>query len=124
MRKQLSVKVLLAAAVAVAATNSAVGPAAAATAPVTNPRVLIHYDLGAGRQSEAIVAEPDAVEKKPSSRSRTGTRQSRGRIWPAKGSMRGNGMKAVVGETVVAEAANEAVVRIEGNAYFPPDSGS
>ncbi|GAA1299241.1 hypothetical protein Psi02_62310 [Planotetraspora silvatica] len=36
--------------------------------------------------------------------------------------MRGNGMKAVVGETVVAEAANEAVVRMEGNAYFPPDS--
>ena len=31
-------------------------------------------------------------------------------------------MKAVVGETVVAEAANEAVVSIEGNAYFPPDS--
>ncbi|MEU8276399.1 DUF427 domain-containing protein [Microbispora bryophytorum] len=31
-------------------------------------------------------------------------------------------MKAVVGETVVAEAANETVVRIEGNVYFPPDS--
>ncbi|NJP95468.1 DUF427 domain-containing protein [Nonomuraea sp. FMUSA5-5] len=31
-------------------------------------------------------------------------------------------MKAVVGETVVAEATNEAVVRIEGNVYFPPDS--
>jgi uncharacterized protein (DUF427 family) len=31
-------------------------------------------------------------------------------------------MKAMVGETVVAEAANEAVVRIEGNVYFPPDS--
>ncbi|MGV9348105.1 DUF427 domain-containing protein [Streptomyces spiralis] len=31
-------------------------------------------------------------------------------------------MKAVVGETVVAEAASEAVVSIEGNAYFPPDS--
>jgi hypothetical protein len=58
VRKKLSVKVLLAAAVAVAATNSAVGPAAAATAPVSHPRVLIHYDLGAGRQPEAIVAEP------------------------------------------------------------------
>ncbi|MCX4419286.1 DUF427 domain-containing protein [Streptomyces mirabilis] len=31
-------------------------------------------------------------------------------------------MKAVVGETVVAEAASEAVVSIEGNIYFPPDS--
>jgi uncharacterized protein (DUF427 family) len=31
-------------------------------------------------------------------------------------------MKAVVGETVVADAASEAVVNIEGNAYFPPDS--
>jgi hypothetical protein len=31
-------------------------------------------------------------------------------------------MKAVVGETVVAEAASEAVISIEGNAYFPPDS--
>lgn len=31
-------------------------------------------------------------------------------------------MKAVVGETVVAEAASEAVVSIEGNIYFPPNS--
>ncbi|MEU1622057.1 DUF427 domain-containing protein [Streptomyces sp. NPDC008238] len=31
-------------------------------------------------------------------------------------------MKAVVGETVVAEAESEAVIRIEGNVYFPPDS--
>lgn len=31
-------------------------------------------------------------------------------------------MKAVVGETVVAEAASDAVVSVEGNAYFPPDS--
>ncbi|MFJ2394464.1 DUF427 domain-containing protein [Streptomyces sp. NPDC087843] len=31
-------------------------------------------------------------------------------------------MKAVVGETAVAEAASEAVVSIEGNVYFPPDS--
>ncbi|SNT52422.1 DUF427 domain-containing protein [Actinacidiphila glaucinigra] len=31
-------------------------------------------------------------------------------------------MKAVVGETVVAEAASETVISIEGNAYFPPDS--
>lgn len=31
-------------------------------------------------------------------------------------------MKAVVGETVVAEAASEAVISIEGNAYFSPDS--
>lgn len=31
-------------------------------------------------------------------------------------------VRAVVGETVVAEAPIEAVVGIEGNAYFPPDS--
>ncbi|MCX4617813.1 DUF427 domain-containing protein [Streptomyces mirabilis] len=31
-------------------------------------------------------------------------------------------MKAVVGETVVAEAVSEAVVSIEGNIYFRPDS--
>jgi uncharacterized protein (DUF427 family) len=34
----------------------------------------------------------------------------------------GKRMKAVVGETVVAEAASDAVVSMEGNAYFPPDS--
>jgi uncharacterized protein (DUF427 family) len=31
-------------------------------------------------------------------------------------------MKAFVGETVVAEAPIEAIVGMEGNAYFPPDS--
>ena len=31
-------------------------------------------------------------------------------------------MKALVGETVVAEAAVHEVVGLEGNAYFPPES--
>jgi uncharacterized protein (DUF427 family) len=31
-------------------------------------------------------------------------------------------MKALVGETVVAEAANDEVVVVEGNAYFPPEA--
>jgi uncharacterized protein (DUF427 family) len=31
-------------------------------------------------------------------------------------------MKAVVGEAVVAEVGSEAVVNVEGNTYFPPDS--
>ena len=31
-------------------------------------------------------------------------------------------MKALVGDTVVAEAPIEAIVGLEGNAYFPPDS--
>ena len=31
-------------------------------------------------------------------------------------------MKALVGEVVVAEAAIDEVVGLEGNAYFPPDS--
>jgi uncharacterized protein (DUF427 family) len=31
-------------------------------------------------------------------------------------------MKALVGETVVAEAASDEVVGVEGNVYFPADS--
>jgi uncharacterized protein (DUF427 family) len=31
-------------------------------------------------------------------------------------------MKALVGDTVVAEAPIEAVIGLEGNAYFPPDA--
>jgi uncharacterized protein (DUF427 family) len=31
-------------------------------------------------------------------------------------------MKAVVGDTVIAEAPMEDLIRIEGNWYFPPDS--
>jgi uncharacterized protein (DUF427 family) len=34
----------------------------------------------------------------------------------------GRRMKALVGETVVAEAAGDEVVGLEGNAYFPPDA--
>jgi uncharacterized protein (DUF427 family) len=31
-------------------------------------------------------------------------------------------MKATIGTTVIAEAADEDIIRIEGNAYFPPSS--
>ena len=31
-------------------------------------------------------------------------------------------MKAMVGETVVAEAPFDSIVGVEGNGYFPPDS--
>jgi hypothetical protein len=31
----------------------------AATNPLSNPRILIHYDADAGEQPENIVAEPD-----------------------------------------------------------------
>ena len=31
-------------------------------------------------------------------------------------------MKVLIGDTVLAEAANDTVVRIEGNAYWPPGS--
>jgi uncharacterized protein (DUF427 family) len=31
-------------------------------------------------------------------------------------------MKAVFEQTVVAEASDEAIVRVEGQVYFPPDS--
>lgn len=31
-------------------------------------------------------------------------------------------MKATLGSTVIAEAADEDIIRIEGNAYFPPQS--
>ena len=34
-------------------------PADAATNPVSNPRILIHYDAGAGEHPENILAEPD-----------------------------------------------------------------
>lgn len=34
----------------------------------------------------------------------------------------GKRMKALIGETVVAEAASDEVLGMEGNAYFPPDS--
>ncbi|MEV7449062.1 DUF427 domain-containing protein [Streptomyces nigra] len=33
-------------------------------------------------------------------------------------------MKALIGETVLAEAAHDAVVRVEGNTYWPPESVS
>lgn len=42
----------------VAATGVYANPAAAATDPVSNPRVLIHYDLAAGEQPENITAAP------------------------------------------------------------------
>jgi uncharacterized protein (DUF427 family) len=31
-------------------------------------------------------------------------------------------MKALIGETVVAEAPIESIIGLEGNAYFPPDA--
>jgi len=31
-------------------------------------------------------------------------------------------MKAMLGDTVIAEAPDEEIIRIEGNAYFPPAS--
>ncbi|WP_336644681.1 DUF427 domain-containing protein [Microbacterium sp. USHLN186] len=31
-------------------------------------------------------------------------------------------MRAKLGDAVVAEAADDDIIRIEGNAYFPPDS--
>ncbi|MFJ9729362.1 DUF427 domain-containing protein [Streptomyces sp. NPDC101209] len=31
-------------------------------------------------------------------------------------------MKAIVGESVIAEAADESIIKIEGNVYFPQDS--
>ena len=31
-------------------------------------------------------------------------------------------MKATIGDTVIAEADDDQIIRIEGNAYFPPSS--
>mgnify|MGYP003756632835 CR=1 FL=1 len=31
-------------------------------------------------------------------------------------------MKATIGDTVIAEATDDEIIRIEGNAYFPPAS--
>nr|QIZ02324.1 hypothetical protein HEP87_54870 [Streptomyces sp. S1D4-11] len=38
--------------------GASIGPVVAATAPVSNPRVLIRYDLAAGEQPENIAAAP------------------------------------------------------------------
>src|SRR6266478_9031514 len=45
------------AAVAVAAAT--VATASAAAEPVSNPRILVHYDLAAGQQPENVALEPD-----------------------------------------------------------------
>ena len=49
---------LLAAAVAAAIAATAV-TASAATELVSNPRILVHYDLAAGQQPENVALEPD-----------------------------------------------------------------
>jgi hypothetical protein len=42
-----------------AAIGFAAGPSSAATAPVSQPRILVHYDLAAGQQPENVAVEPD-----------------------------------------------------------------
>jgi hypothetical protein len=42
-----------------AATAALTGPASGATEPVSDPRILIHYDLAAGEQPENVVVEPN-----------------------------------------------------------------
>src|SRR5882757_219431 len=41
------------------ATTLAVAPAVAATAPLSQPEVVAHLDLGTGQQPENIAGEPD-----------------------------------------------------------------
>jgi hypothetical protein len=55
---KLRMKIVSALLASVAATGVSASPVAAATAPVSNPRVLIHYDLAAGEQPENITAVP------------------------------------------------------------------
>src|SRR6266478_3258590 len=47
------------AAVAVAVAAATAVTASAATEPVSNPRILVHYDLAAGQQPENVALEPD-----------------------------------------------------------------
>jgi hypothetical protein len=42
-----------------AAAALSVSPASAASAPFSDPRVLVHYDLNAGEQPENVLVEPD-----------------------------------------------------------------
>lgn len=59
MSRSLPRKIAAAAATGAAALGFAAGPSAAATAPVSAPRILVHYDLAAGRQPENVAVEPD-----------------------------------------------------------------
>ncbi|MEV6994307.1 hypothetical protein AB0N87_34805 [Streptomyces sp. NPDC093228] len=52
-------KTLIVAAAVAAAAGASVGPVAAASAPVSDPHVLVHYDLAAGQQPENVTTEPD-----------------------------------------------------------------
>jgi len=47
------------AAAAVAVVAATAVTASAATEPVSNPRILVHYDLAAGQQPENVALEPD-----------------------------------------------------------------
>jgi hypothetical protein len=51
-------KIAAAALAGAAATGAAVSPVAAATAPVSNARVLIYYSLAAGDRPENVTAVP------------------------------------------------------------------
>ncbi len=51
-----TMKAVVAAVAVVAATAVT---ASAATEPVSNPRILVHYDLAAGQQPETVALEPD-----------------------------------------------------------------
>ena len=59
MSRTLPRKIAAAAATGAAALGFAAGPSAAATAPVSDPRILVHYDLAAGQQPENVAVEPD-----------------------------------------------------------------
>jgi len=52
-------KIAAAAATGAAALGFAAGPSAAATAPVSGPRILVHYDLATGQQPENVAVEPN-----------------------------------------------------------------
>ena len=51
-----TIKAVVAAVAVVAAT---VATASAAAEPVSNPHILVHYDLAAGQQPENVALEPD-----------------------------------------------------------------
>ncbi len=52
---------VVAAAAAVVALSSGSGPAAAATGPVSHPRIVAHFSLSAGQTPEDIALEPDGA---------------------------------------------------------------
>jgi sugar lactone lactonase YvrE len=59
VRTTLIIRAIAVAAVSAAAIGMAAGSSTAATLTVSNPRILVHYDLSSGQEPENVTVEPD-----------------------------------------------------------------